>query len=86
MARALSTAVDVIRIVFFVYATWLCWLVTKIMHTQPMVVIDWPMSIVYGICTLGLALMTFRSVQVAVKNWRFGCSPLLRVREEGRHQ
>ena len=39
--------------VFFAYATWLCWQVTRIMHTQPMVVIDWPMSIVYGICTLG---------------------------------
>jgi len=44
------------------------------------------MSIVYGICTLGLALMTFRSIQVAVANWRTGCSPLLKVREEGRHQ
>ncbi len=72
--------------VFFAYATWLCWLVTKIMHTQPMVVIDWPMSIVYGICTLGLALMTFRSVQVLTHNWRTGTSPLLKVREEGRQQ
>jgi TRAP-type transport system small permease protein len=86
MAHALSHVVDVIRVIFFAYATWLCWLVTRIMQTQPMVVIDWPMSVVYGICTLGLALMTFRSIQVAVKNWRFGCSPLLKVREEGRHQ
>jgi TRAP-type C4-dicarboxylate transport system permease small subunit len=86
VARVLSPTVDVIRVVFFAYATWLCWLVTKIMQTQPMVVIDWPMSIVYGICTAGLALMTFRSVQVALRNWRTGSSPLLRVREEGRHQ
>jgi TRAP-type C4-dicarboxylate transport system permease small subunit len=86
MARALSPLVDVIRTVFFAYATWLCWLVTKIMQTQPMVVIDWPMSIIYGICTVGLALMTFRSIQVAVKNWRTGCSPLMKVREEGRRQ
>lgn len=86
MARALSPLVDVIRIIFFAYATWLCWLITRIMQTQPMVVIDWPMSIVYGICTLGLALMTFRSIQVALKNWRTGSSPLLKVREEGRHQ
>ena len=47
------------------------------MHTQPMVVIDWPMSIVYGICTVGLGLMTFRSVQVGNQNWRTGSSPLL---------
>jgi TRAP-type transport system small permease protein len=86
MARTLSPLVDMIRIVFFAYATWLCWQVTRIMQTQPMVVIDWPMSIVYGICTLGLALMTFRSVQVGVRNWRTGSSPLLKVREEGRHQ
>lgn len=86
MARVLSPLVDVIRIIFFAYATWLCWLITKIMGTQPMVVIDWPMSIVYGICTLGLALMTFRSIQVALRNRRTGSSPLLKVREEGRHQ
>jgi len=86
MARILSPAVDVIRVAFFAYATFLCWQVTKIMQTQPMVVIDWPMSIVYGICTLGLAIMTFRSIQVALNNWRTGSSPLIRVREEGRRQ
>ena len=86
MARMLSPAVDVIRVVFFAYATFLCWQVTRIMQTQPMVVIDWPMSIVYGICTLGLAIMTFRSIQVALNNWRTGSSPLIRVREEGRRQ
>jgi len=86
MARVLSPCVDVIRIVFFTYATFLCWQVTRIMHTQPMVVIDWPMSIVYGTCTLGLVVMTFRSIQVAVRNWRSGSSPLLRVKQEGRRQ
>jgi len=86
LARALSPAVDVIRVAFFAYATFLCWQVTRIMHTQPMVVIDWPMSIVYGICTAGFAVMTLRSIQVALKNWRTGSSPLLRVRQEGRRQ
>jgi TRAP-type C4-dicarboxylate transport system permease small subunit len=51
-----------------------------------MVVIDWPMSIVYGVCTLGLAMMTLRSIQVALRNWRMGSSPLLKVRQQGRHQ
>ena len=60
LAHFLSTLVDMIRVVFFGYATWLCWKVTQIMHTQPMVVVDWPMSIVYGICTVGFAVMTFR--------------------------
>jgi TRAP-type C4-dicarboxylate transport system permease small subunit len=86
MVRAFSPTVDVIRIAFFAYASFLCGQVTRIMHTQPMVVIDWPMSIVYGTCTLGLAVMTLRSIQVAWRNWRTGSSPLLRVRQEGRRQ
>jgi TRAP-type C4-dicarboxylate transport system permease small subunit len=86
LARALSSAVDVIRVAFFAYATFLCWQVTRIMHTQPMVVIDWPMSIVYGTCTAGFAIMTLRSIQVALHNWRTGSSPLLKVRQEGRRQ
>jgi len=86
LAHFLSNLVDVIRVVFFGYATWLCWKVTLIMRTQPMVVVDWPMSIIYGICTLGFAVMTFRAVQVAIKNWRSGSSVLTRVGAEGRHQ
>ena len=86
LARFLSTLVDVIRVAFFGYATWLCWKVTQIMQTQPMVVVDWPMSIVYGICTFGIAVMTFRGIQVAIGNWRSGSSVLTRVGQEGRHQ
>lgn len=86
LARVFSPLVDLIRVAFFGYGTWLCWKVTLIMQTQPMVVVDWPMSIIYGICTLGFALMTLRAVQVAVRNWRTGSSVLLRVQEEGRHQ
>ena len=86
LAHFLSTLVDIIRVVFFGYAAWLCWKITLVMNTQPMVVVDWPMSIVYGICTVGIGVMTFRSVQVAVKNWRDGSSVLTRVGREGRHQ
>jgi TRAP-type C4-dicarboxylate transport system permease small subunit len=86
VARVLSPLVDILRVAFFGYATWLCWKVTVIMQTQPMVVIDWPMSIVYGICTLGIALMTWWSLRVAWQNWRSGSSVLTRVVAEGRHQ
>jgi TRAP-type C4-dicarboxylate transport system permease small subunit len=86
MALFLSALVDVIRVVFFGYATWLCWKVTQIMQTQPMVVVDWPMSIIYGVCTFGFGVMTFRAVQVAVGNWRSGSSILTRVGSEGRRQ
>lgn len=86
VAFALSTLVDVLRIVFFAYATYLGWLVTDLMATQSMVVIEWPISIVYGAACLGLAIMTIRSVQVAVWNWRAGESVLTRTATEGRHQ
>ena len=86
LARFLSPLVDAIRIAFFGYATWLCWRVTQIMRTQPMVVVDWPMSIVYGICTFGIAVMTFRAIRVSIDNWRSGSSVLTRVGQEGRHQ
>jgi TRAP-type C4-dicarboxylate transport system permease small subunit len=86
VARILSPLVDVVRTVFFAYATWLCWKVTQIMQTQPMVVVDWPMSIVYGACTLGIAMMTWWSLRIAWRNWQTGSSVLTRVKAEGRHQ
>lgn len=86
IARLLSTLVDITRIAFLATGVYLGWVVTGIMHGQRMVIIDWPMSIVFGTCTFGLAIMTVRAVQVAVQNWRSGTSPLLAVHEEGRHQ
>jgi TRAP-type C4-dicarboxylate transport system permease small subunit len=86
IARALSTAVDIARILFFGYATWLGWKVTVIMDTQRMVVIDWPMSYVFGIGCIGFAIMTVRAIQVAVQHWRTGVSALTRVLTEGRLQ
>jgi TRAP-type C4-dicarboxylate transport system permease small subunit len=85
-AFVLSTLVDVIVVLFYGYSTWLGWQVTKIMDTQYMVVIEWPMSYVFGAATLGLAALTIRSVQVAWRHWREGSSPLTRVHDEGRHQ
>lgn len=85
-AFALSTAVDVVRILFFGYAAWLGWKVTNIMQYQRMVVIDWPMSIVFGIGALGFAILTLRSIQTAIRHWLDGESALTRVRAEGRHQ
>jgi TRAP-type transport system small permease protein len=85
-AFALSTLVDVIRVLFYGYGTWLAWKVASIMQYQRMVVIDWPMSIVFGIGAVGFAILTARSIQVAIGNWRTGDSSLTRVQSEGRHQ
>jgi len=85
-AFALSTAVDIIRIVFFAVSTWFAWKVTVVMQFQRMVVIDWPMSYIYGLVFVGFAVMTLRAVQVAIRHWRQGDSDLTRVAAEGRHQ
>ncbi|MBL8691985.1 MAG: TRAP transporter small permease [Rhodospirillaceae bacterium] len=86
LAFALSTAVDVVRILFFAYAAWLGWKVANVMQYQRMVVIDWPMSIVFGIGAAGFAILTLRSIQIAIRHWRTGESALTRVHTEGRHQ
>lgn len=85
-AVILSILVDIARIAFLVTGVYLGWTVTEIMHGQRMVIIDWPMSIVFGACTVGLAIMAIRAVQVAIHNWRTGTSPLIAVHDEGRHQ
>ncbi len=76
--RALSTLVDVIRILFFATAVGLTIeMMTRMGHMQ-MTIIDLPMNLVYGVCAFGFAAATVRSVQVAIENWRRGFSLLER--------
>ncbi|MSP89570.1 MAG: TRAP transporter small permease [Alphaproteobacteria bacterium] len=82
----LSTLVDTTRIAFFAASVWLTWKVTEIMQTQMMVVIEWPLSIVYAVVFVGFVGMTARAVVVARDHWRAGSSALTRVAREGRHQ
>jgi TRAP-type C4-dicarboxylate transport system permease small subunit len=76
--RALSTAVDVGRIVFFAVAVVLTVQMMSRMVDLKMTIIDLPMNIVYGVCALGFAAATIRSVQVALENWKRGFSLLER--------
>ena len=76
--RALSTVVDVGRFVFFVVAVGLTIQMMLRMTNLKMTIIDLPMNIVYGVCALGFAAAAFRSVQVAIENWRRGFSLLER--------
>ena len=81
VARALSTAVDVVRIAFLAYATWLSIELMPKMANLNMTVVDLPMTYVYGLVTLGFAMMTFRAVQVAIRHRRRGWSVLERPGE-----
>lgn len=78
IARVLSTAVDLIRIVFFAYASWLLWRYVSIVAKERMVTIDLPRSLVFYTVFVAWVLMLIRAVQVAWTNWRRGYSVLER--------
>ncbi|MFO1415185.1 MAG: TRAP transporter small permease [Burkholderiales bacterium] len=78
VGRVLSTLVDLIRIAFFATAVVLTIeMMTKMSNLQ-MTIIDLPMNIVYAVCGVGFAAAAFRSVQVAIENWKRGFSILER--------
>ncbi len=78
LARALSTAIDLIRIAFFAYTAALVWRYMGIIEGEEMTTIRVPKNLFYGAVFLGFVLMFGRSVQVAVANWRQGFSVLER--------
>ncbi len=79
--RVLATLVDLVRIAFLGYATWLTLLLIPRMQNLKMTVVDFPMSYIYGFIALGFTMMTFRAVQVALRHWRQGWSVLERPGE-----
>ena len=82
VGRALSTFVDIARVLFLAYASWLAIALVPRMNNLGMTVVDLPMSYVYAFVALGFVLMTFRSLQVAILHWRRGWSVLERPGEE----
>ena len=77
-ARVLSTAIDVVRTVFFAYAAWLVWRFMTLIEGETMTTINLPKNLVYGAVCAGFVLMFLRSIQVSVQNWRQGYSILER--------
>ena len=83
MARGMATAVDILRIAFFGAAVVLTVLMMqKLGSNSRMTMIDLPMNWVYGVCLLGFAMMTFRSVLVARRHWQRGYTVLERPMTE----
>ena len=76
--RALSTFVDMVRIAFFGCMVVLTIQMMTRMGNLQMTIVDLPMNIIYGVCGLGFAAATFRSIQVAMENWKQGFSLLER--------
>ena len=79
LARLLATAVDVLRVAFFVAAAVLTLLLMlKLGNTSRMTMVDLPMNWVYGVCMLGFAAMAVRAAQVALIHRRRSYSVLER--------
>lgn len=78
LGRTLSTGVDAARIAFLAYCAWLTVSLIDKIGAQRMAIVDWPIGLVYGVVCFGFALMTFRAIGVAVRNWRRGASVLER--------
>ena len=83
VGRAMSTFVDLVRLAFLAYASWLSIELVPKMHNLRMTVVDFPMSYIYGFVTAGFLLMTFRALQVTIEHWRQGWSSLERPGHEG---
>ena len=78
VGRALSTAVDVVRVLFLGYASWLAIALVPRMANLSMTVVDLSMQYVYALVAAGFVLMTWRSLGLAIVNWRRGWSLLER--------
>jgi TRAP-type C4-dicarboxylate transport system permease small subunit len=78
VCRVLSTVVDVVRVVFFVYVVVLTWQMMQKMGSYKMTIVDLPMNLVYGVCMVGFAFCALRAVQVTIEHWRQGYSVLER--------
>lgn len=72
-ARRLAHAVvSAVTVAFFAVATFLCWQVAQAMRFQPMISVEWPLSVVYFGILAGLVLTTLRAALHGVERWRAG--------------
>lgn len=81
LTRIMAIAVDVIRIGFFAYGSWLMWRYLEIVAGEEMVTVALPRSIVFYTVFAAFVLMFLRSIQVFVANQRRGYSVLERPEE-----
>ncbi len=77
VGRAMSTAVDIIKIVFFGVGAYLSIRIFPIMAQQRMASLALPMTWVYAPVLVGFVIMTLRSVQIAWQHWRNGFIPVI---------
>jgi TRAP-type C4-dicarboxylate transport system permease small subunit len=74
--KYLSLAVDIIRVGFFAYASWLMWRYVLIVADERMTTVNLPRNWLFYLVFAAFVLMLLRSVQVLVQNSRRGYSVL----------
>lgn len=74
--RVLVTGVDALRVSLSGYCVWLTWQVKERVGSNPMTMIDWPMSVIHWVVIVAFALMFYRALVVAVTHLRTGTSIL----------
>ncbi|MER8681997.1 TRAP transporter small permease [Mesorhizobium sp. M1405] len=78
VGRWLALAVDIIRVAFFAYGTWLMWRYVTIVAHERMVTVNLPRRWFFYAVLAGFVLMLLRSIQVFIGNYRRGYSVLER--------
>ena len=76
--RALSTFVDVLRIVIFAYLAWLVWTYKSLIPDENMTTVDFPKWPFFMMVFVAFVLMALWSAKVAFDNLRRGYSVLER--------
>jgi TRAP-type C4-dicarboxylate transport system permease small subunit len=78
VSRAVSTFVDLLRIVVFAYVGWLVWRYKSIIPDERMTTIDFPKWPFFMMVLIAFVLMALWSAKVAWDNWQRGYSVLER--------
>lgn len=81
VTRIMAMAVDILRIGFFAYGSWLMWRYLEIVEGEEMVTVALPRSIVFYTVFIAFVLMFLRAIQVFIQNQRRGYSVLERPEE-----
>ncbi len=82
MSRGMNTLVDIMRVAFFVAATFLTWQMMEKLGSYKMTIIDLPMNLVYGVVMAGFAAMSLRAIWVMRVHWQRGFTVLERPESE----
>ena len=76
VGKYLSRAVDIIRVGFFAYASWLMWRYVSIVSDERMTTVKLPRHWFFYLVFAAFVLMLLRSLQVLAQNYRRGYSVL----------